>query len=368
MSEPSESSIIRKKMNPSRQYLVGKQRDYQKRLNLYRVRWTEDAEKTVIVEACRSHLNDIDCMLNENCGQMFKKTFTIWHLFHRIDEYFYLLMNEAELKAQGWELVQGLKISSIAQQIKTDWIVKIQETLKKLETPEPTPQALRETAQMLNSAAYIQNDCIDNLFWDYWCRKFFALIYTVGLLAALLLFVLSYYHTSFTLCAWSALLIGAIGGMLSGIMTTQVESIPYGQFWVSLLYHALVRPIQGAIAAVMVYWMLQSQYMIKIEPPLVPGRVVFTSASSSRIELPVTYSPPSVAGSFRNITGAKASGRPESKPDPLLVLKAAPGMQVYLYMLVLLIAGFSGDKALRYVSDKVSGRLFAEAEKTKEPK
>lgn len=48
--------------------------------------------------------------------------------------------------------------------------------------------------------------------------------------------------------------------------------------------------------------------------------------------------------------------------------RSAKGVQIYLYLLVLLIAGFSGDKMLRTVTEKVSNKLFAEAEKTKDGK
>jgi len=307
VKEGAENSIICKKMNPSRQYLIGKQRDYRMRLDQYRVRWGGNPEKMAIISACQSHLDDIDLMLGDNCAKRFKKTFTIWHLFHRIDEYFYLLMNGSELKAQGWELVQGLKISPISLQTKTDWIVKIQEMLKKFDGPDAaTERDVNEAAQILTAASYIHNDCIDNLFWDYWCRKFFALIYTASLLVLLSLFIGLYCYAKIALSACSALLIGAIGGLVSGIMTGQIESIPYGQFWVSTIYQALVRPIQGAIAALMVFWMLQSQYMVKIEPPLMPGRVVFTCSSSSRIELPVSCSPPSVVSNFGNHSAGRA--------------------------------------------------------------
>jgi hypothetical protein len=35
---------------------------------------------------------------------------------------------------------------------------------------------------------------------------------------------------------------------------------------------------------------------------------------------------------------------------------------------MLFLAGFTGDKLLKYISDKVTSRLFNEAEKTKEGK
>ena len=300
-------------------------------------------------------------MLLETGAHWFKKNFAIWHLFHRVDESFYQLMTRSELKAQAWELIQGLKISPIPQQTKTDWIVKLQEILKKLEdSVVKDADIIGDASQALRAAAYIHNDCVDNLFWDYWCRKFYALIYTVALLSLLAFFLNFYLTDRFTFCTRTAIILGMLGGLGSGILTSQIDSIPYGQFWVSTLYHILVRPIQGAVAALMVFWMLQSQFLIKVDPPLAPGRIVFSCRSSARIELPITCSPPSVATTFRNISG--------SKQDPLLIVKSAPGMQVYLYMLILLVSGFSGDKVLRFVADKVTGKLFAEAEKTKEVK
>lgn len=359
------------KMNASRQFLFGKYRDYRARLDIYRSRHSDTEGRTAIVNACQSHLDDINCLLHTKCSFWANKSFLIWHLFHRVDEYFYLLMNQAELKAQGWELLQGLRISPISSQTKADWMAKIQETIKKLDTltESDQPKVCQEAAQILNCAAYIHNDCVDNLFWDYWCRKLFVLIYVAGLIGLIALLFMLYYHSAFTFCAATAMLIGAGGGMVSGIMTSNIDTIPYGQFWVNTCYQAFVRPLQGAIAALMVFWMLQSQYLVRIDPPLQPGQIIFSCTSSGRIELPVTTSPRSIAATFSAPTSSKSGSRPPAtKNDPLLVLNSAPGMQVYLYMLVLLIAGFSGDKALRYVSDKVSNRLFADAEKTKESK
>jgi len=41
-------------------------------------------------------------------------------------------------------------------------------------------------------------------------------------------------------------------------------------------------------------------------------------------------------------------------------------MSVFPYMLLLLIAGFAGDKLLKGVTDKVMTKLFNDAEKTKD--
>lgn len=360
MENRGSPSIIETKCNPSRHYLVAKLRDYRSRLDVYEARCGEVKEKMQIVASCKSHLDDIETMLGKGSFFRFINTFSIWHLFHRVDENFYLFMERSELKAYAWELTQALKLSPIPQTTKADWFSRLQEVLKKLEGTDGG-STVEDAAIMIKAAAYVNNDCVDNLFWDYWCRKFFVLIYTVSLLIILLFaFLFSHFNGSFAFCNWTACILGAMGGLGSGILSAQIENVPYGQFWTNVSCYALARPLQGALAALMVFWMLQSQYMIKIEPPLSPGQVAFTCKSSARIELPVAGTSPTKSAPFRNTSSAKQ--------DPLVILKAAPGMQVYLYMLVLLIAGFSGDKLLRYISGKVTNKLFADAEKSKEGK
>ena len=50
----------------------------------------------------------------------------------------------------------------------------------------------------------------------------------------------------------------------------------------------------------------------------------------------------------------------------LVTLTAREGRQSYLYLLVLLFAGFAGDKLLKTIADRVTTKLIARAEKTKE--
>jgi hypothetical protein len=65
------------------------------------------------------------------------------------------------------------------------------------------------------------------------------------------------------------------------------------------------------------------------------------------------------------VTGWKEKG---SVDLSLLTLKAKKGKQNYLYLLVLLFAGFAGDKLLKTIADRATTKLIAQAEKTKEAK
>jgi hypothetical protein len=392
MGEVKDHSIFSKRANPSRQYMMGKLFDYQQRLLLFEnshdpdkkqddagQQAAEDAmglktpKRSIIIKTCRNYLEAIEETVTSKGFLWKKKSFTAWHLIHRFDETLFLLMSIPELKAQAWEMLQGLKQSSLPQQAKTDWSSRIDACLKKLDEKCAGESERAEMAYLLNSAVYVYNDFVDNLFWDIWCKKFIALIHTsflIVLLGALMLFC--FLNQGLSICLVTVLLLGAMGGLGSGILTFQPVGIAYGHFWSVTFYHTLVRPLQGAIAALMTFWMLQGQYLIAIEPPLKPGTKIVSCAKGIPCELPVVIETTKVttkngifcmasSATFAKISTAKSLNQ-------TITLKAAEGMQIYLYLLVLLIAGFSGDKVLKTVTDKVSNKLFAEAEKTKDGK
>src|SRR6185369_3318071 len=186
---------------------------------------------------------------------------------------------------------------------------------------------------------------------------FIALIHTIFLGFAMTAFVwLSYHNGGIGICMITVLLLGAIGGLGSGILTFDSVSIAYGHFWNVTLYHAFVRPIQGSIAALITFWLLQSQYLIAIDPPLKPGTKIIYCAKGLPCEYPVVIDAPkygSIEGGVICKQGALSFTRISSgaRNNQTISLKAADGMQIYLYLLVLLIAGFSGDKVLKFVTD-----------------
>lgn len=373
MNAPDKPEVISKifagRANPSRQYMMGKLFDYQQRLKLF-----ENDRDPVIVQTCRNYLAAIEETVTSPGMLWFKKSFTAWHLIHRFDETLFLLMSIPELKAQAWEMLQGLKQSSLPQQAKTDWSARITTCLAKLDSANPGEADRAEMAYLLNSAVYVYNDYVDNLFWDIWCKKFIAVIHTGFLLMLLgMLMAFCYLNGGLSVCLATVLLLGAMGGVGSGLLTFDPVSMAYGHFWSVTFYHTFVRPLQGAIAALLTFWLLQGQYLIAIEPPLIPGTKIVSCVKGLPCEFPVVINAPPT-GTIKNGIFNQASSAVFAKisttksTGQTITLKAAEGMQIYLYLLVLLIAGFSGDKVLKFVTDKVSNKLFAEAEKTKEGK
>jgi hypothetical protein len=136
-----------------------------------------------------------------------------------------------------------------------------------------------------------------------------------------------------------------------------------------------VRPTLGALAALVTFWMLESQFLVRVEPPLTADVVGINCSdterrgSETKIPVIVNPAPPDATTPSGNQQVEDATQKGKSSIDLTLVtLRAKEGKQLYLYMVVLLFAGFSGDKLLKTIADKVTMRLIDQAEKTRQAK
>jgi hypothetical protein len=282
-------------------------------------------------------------------------------------EDFILLMNCEELSAQGHKILHDLKTSPLPDIVRLEWISKVDERQKELEAAQKQadPDIDKCTPQLYRTITNIINDSVDDRFWEIWSGRF--LIFTYAILLALGMISLLVQFSSpggFSLSLAGVLLLGAMGGMTSGIMTTEQEYMAKGHFWLPVLSCSVIRMIQGSLAAMIVFWMIQCHYLIRINPPLERYNKAYSCMTS-----PVWRDPVFQLNSPRDRSTHKHfSSYSSAKKDPMLDLNAPPGKQIYLYLLVLFASGFMGDKLLKFLSDKVTSRLFAEAEKSKEPK
>lgn len=346
-----------RRANPSIEHLLGDLVSYRHTLALLEERFRDDAENKKRVQLCGEKLDEAEAAITKL--KLFKKAFLAWDLFHQVSGEIILLLNPAELAAEGEKLALDLKLSSLPETVQTGWITKINDVLKKLEQPVPTDGDIQSARQTIKMALNTLNSQTDSLFWDIWTKKLASLIYTLLLIGGIAMLVYLFSRPyGFRLSISHVLLLGAIGGVASGIMSAEPQYISKGHFWVSTFYYSLVRPAQGGLAALIVFWMLQSQYLIKIEPPL-----SHTSAAFSCYSCPQTMAQTDKTGA-----GSKGEEKKNANSNTLIILNAATGKEIYLYLLILLMAGFSGDKILKTVSDKTFAKLYADADKTKEAK
>jgi len=368
-NEDSSMQFLKRRgvVNFSVEHVISEYLDCRETLEIFADRWQSDIDRQKTIVQARLKLKEIHEALMPEKWWICRKIFLAWRLIHRVGEDLILLMNCEELAAQGRKIIHDLKTSPMPDIVRLDWISKVEDKLKKLEEAlqKGTGDIEKGTPQLFSTVTNIINDNVDDRFWDIWCRRLLILIYTVLLVLGLSGLFLQFWQSGvFSLGFDDVILLGAMGGVASGILTTDQEYMAKGHFWVSIVSHPLTRLTQGALAAVIVFWMIQSNYLIKIDPPLERYNKAFYCMTA-----PVWHDPAFVRNSARHKrnTGAFHSFS-SAKKDPILDLKAPPGKQIYLYLLVLFFAGFTGDKLLKYVSGKVTTRLFAEAEKSKESK
>jgi hypothetical protein len=358
-----------KSMNPSVEHLVGDLIEYRTSIETLKVRHAADPEKLVLLEACEHKINEAQKALIVKRPYHRKKIFVVWDMFHQVSADLILFMPLAELLAFGRKLIIDVKQSPLSDAARTDWVVRLIETMKKLEANNPSEDVIEQARQLFRTITITVNTQADTMFWDIWTEKFINVCYIALLLIHFIVLYCKFNAKSgFDITAIGSIaLIGAIGGTLSGLFSGNPQYIAKGHFWAYIFYYTLVRPMQGAFAAIAVFWMLQAQYLIKIDPPLDDDTVIFSSVSSAcskpALSAACTEQRRQKFAAMKNHSSAK-----NTPSTSLIVLNSAPGKQAYMYLLVLLIAGFSGDKLLKAISDKVTGKLFAEADKTKDVK
>ncbi|MDD5170913.1 MAG: hypothetical protein PHN75_19005 [Syntrophales bacterium] len=393
IARPAVSSY---RSNPSVEHLMASLVNNRHALELLEVRHKDDAEQSARLQMCKKTLDEAEAALMK---KPFRKTFLAWDLLHQVSEEMILLLNQEELAAEGKKVEQDFKLSSLPEIVKNDWLGRLEGARKALESgpdsPPPAPPSppavpspdVKAAYQTIKMALQVLDSQTDNLFWDIWTKKLFGFIYTVLLIISMAILVcLCSRQTGFLLSIGNVLLLGAIGGFASGILSAEPQYIAKGQFWVSSLYYTLVRPTLGALAALLVFLMLQSQYLIQIKPPADCRNAVMNSLTCPQdkpqgMVQPDKASPAKAEGEAQS-QGAKQEKPPGenspgtkvpppqviSEPSALIILTAVSGQQIYLYILVLLLAGFSGDKVLKAVTDKTFSKLFQDAEKTKAAK
>ena len=354
-------------INFSVQHVIAEYLDCKDTLESFANRWQNDPDRRKRMVQAGLKLQEIREALMPEQWWKCRKIFLAWRLIHRVAEDLILLMNCEELAAQGRKIIHNLKTSPLPDIVRLDWISSVEEKLKKLEDSiqNGSCEIEKGTPQLFRTVTNIINDNVDDRFWDIWCRRLLIFIYTGLLVIGLLSQFAQFYRSGvFSLGIDDVILLGAMGGVASGILTSEQEYMAKGHFWISVISYPLTRLTQGALVALVVFWMIQCNYFIRIEPPLERYNKAFFCMTS-----PVWHDPAFRRNSVRRkpvpVTFHSYSSE---KKEPILDLKAPPGKQIYLYLLVLFFAGFTGDKLLKFISDKVTSRLFSEAEKSKQAK
>ena len=308
-------SCLEINFNPSIEPLVAKYLDYLNRVEAMGQRTDLTPAEKAVIDFARERLAEVESALFPPHFWQRKKVFAAWQLLHRVGEEMILLMDKDELAAYATRLKLEVKTVTLAGDLNKCWDTEITTALKDI-TPgdknagkqnqahvssaehKPSPASEENYAGKLNHARHLCksihrsiNAIVDDSFWDLWAKKSIALTYTVLLigLSATLFAIMG----TGCLTIPVILLLGAIGGLMSGIITGERETIPKGHFWVPTIYYILVRPTLGAMAAMVIFWMVESQFLIRIKPPLTQELQAFSYYSGAGTVHGTTTLPPS---------------------------------------------------------------------------
>lgn len=355
--------LLQKCVNPSVEHVIAKYLETSHRLAALTPVSPADEVKSKVVSRCQERLDEVAEALRP---RWCKKIFTAWHLLHRIDEEAMTLLDRGELYAECAKLATDIKLSSLPDAVKTDWTIKLDEVLKKIACDVALPAAddLKCYAAVARTAAYALNEHTDNRFWEIWAKRLLTFSYTVllGMAFIVLLYLwpedpkvdLSLLSRDFK---WFIALLGITGGLASGIISGEREFMAKGHFWNFFCYYSMVRPLMGALAAFFMFLMLQCHLLLSINTSTTPPPGQNAMGGGGATAAVVAAQPDKT----------KNTGTDDTKLDKAIIdLTVDKDKELYAYALFLFLAGFSGDKLLKSVADRVSSKLFSEAEKTRE--
>lgn len=358
--------ILDRFFNPSIEHLVSKYLEYTNCIELLYTKQEkspfpeEEAgdAKDLTIRFCQDKLQELHALLFPSFG-MGARVIAAWQLLHRVSEEMILLMTREELIGFGVRLKRQIATMAMPEMLKKEWTDIVKGQLAKVAKEQVPLCDLRETRQLFKNIYRSVNDAVDDQFWDLWAKKFLAFSYTLALALLTAIFFVGELGGGPCLSLGKILLLGAMGGLMSGVFTSEGDSLPKGHFWVPTLYYLLARPLMGLLAALVIFWAVESQFLVAIEPPY-GGRI--TTCETEKKDRGGTAIP-----EISTLAPATVKDEGEVKVSPV-TMKARTGREHYLYMLLFLCAGFAGDKLLKAIADRVTAKLIARAEKTKEPK
>ena len=395
--------LLERFFNPSVEHLVSKYLEYTNCIELLSQKQDqvpdpdEDTGEPgrLALRYCQDKLREVRSLLFPSTG-MGARVIAAWQLLHRISEEMILLMTREELLGFGVRLKRQIATTAIQELVAKEWKDMVKSHLAKIAKEHAPPEDIRETRQIFKNIYRSVNEVVDNRFWDLWAKKFLAFGYTIALTLLTIIFLFGELSGGPCLTLGKILLLGAMGGLMSGVFTSAGESLPKGHFWIPTLYYLLVRPLMGLLAALVIFWSVESQFLVAIEPPYRETIVACGSISkehggqnipeisalppeTTKNEGTVKISPVTMkekAGKERDEqTAPEISALPpettkneETVKIQTITMKAKAGKEHYLYMLLFLCAGFAGDKLLKAIADRVTAKLINKAEKTKENK
>ncbi|MBN8468368.1 hypothetical protein JYJ95_17765 [Corallococcus exiguus] len=318
-------------------------------LELCRIRQELTAEETAILRQCQEKLDAARWCLDKPTGRW---SFSYWELIHEVDGLLLLVMPAPMLVPRALEVQQQFE-RRVTDSRAHLWLGADR-------TSGPLPRSVRQLTRgdgpgnaapppldaeesrycrsVLRGALDTVNQQVDKTFWQLSINVSLQIFSTLLLLAV---FVISFVLLSRELIqTWPGELIprglllvgfaGASGAIISNMLSKERFVVATGATGRFFAYHLMVKPVIGAFAALMLLFLEQSRMLLSVD----------TRTGSTGVD-----------------------------PSPALFHIVVSDNQAVFFTLMALavVAGWSADKLLGSIMDKVLGRLLGQSEKVLPP-
>jgi hypothetical protein len=255
-----------------------------------------------------------------------------WRLLHRVDEDLLLLIPDSDLMANAANIKAYFDLNVVEEKIRNEWLGTAQTTGKLIETIEAikTEPSDMKNRYMLKQALRILNDHMDSTFLKLSLNTLMSVVSGALLGLFMLIFWTIQSRKDFLFDSLiqidilSISILGLIGAYLSNLLTKEDFLFASGAFWRHIFHYTISKPILSAFAAVFIFLIEKSKLIFAIE-----------------------------AGEAGQI-------------KQLITLNVPQSAENYVYAILAIASGFSADKILRGMIDRVLKRLEEKAEKGKE--
>jgi hypothetical protein len=340
MDETEKPSRVRGRLNAATEKLLSKITHLEENLEGLKAQ-ALTPEQQHLVKICETYLETAKGYLDRPWWAFRSRhPHMIWEMLHRVDEYFILLIKDAELYSKASYVKNSFDLNIKDEKVREEWI-GANGKLKKALDDINAGTYKEEHRYVVRDALNLVNEQMDRTFWQLSMNTLTSVWSGVllGLLMGLAWISPNYcpkgplgtLHllNEGVLCDHflTLIVLGLMGAYLSNLMTKEnflyIQGAP---FWRYFLHNVVSKPLMSGFAAVFIYILARSKLIFSIATP-----EVAKTAVSQIINLNVS--------------------------------KEGVG---YVYAILAIVSGFAADKVLRNMIDNVLKKLEQRAEKTKD--
>jgi len=333
---------LQKWINPSKESLWSKYAYLEETLQIIENSGhTHNARKEAIIAICRDNLAFARACFGKKWYEAYHPHLA-WEFMHRVDEDLIQLIPDDEVLAKAIETKTYFDMNIAENKFRQEWLGREGGEKGRLvviiDNITRTGKAAEQDRINIQHALNLVNKQVDRTFWTLSQNTMTSVISGFFLILAIaiswFLSITANFQTLGTGCSGNAcdneilavIMLGLIGTYISNVITKEgYLYVRGGPYWRYFIYHIIIKPALGAIAALFIYFIAQSKLLF-----------VITSAAAA------------------------------DKASAILTLKVPEGSVGYAYCVLAIAAGFASDKIIREMMDKVLKKLAQSAEKTKE--